>query len=371
MNQAGPIRILHVMPSWGVGGVQVRIVDIASRLGEGFSHRALGLDGCYDALARTPAGVDFASAELPGPPPRGLRASLHALSALRGRMPLDLLCTYNWGAMDWALAARLQRHAPAHLHFESGFGPEEAARPLLRRSLVRRLALARARALVVPSMTLRRLACAHRWARAERIRLIPNGVDTAFYAPPPRRRTTADAPLRIVSVAPLRREKRLDLLLRMVAVLSAERTCRLSLVGDGPMRGQLEELAADLGIAKRVRFTGTLDDVRPALQGADIFAMTSETEQMPNALLQAMASALPVVAFAAGDVARILPPEQSAFVRPQGDERGFVAALRALADAPERRRALGDANRRHACATYPMTRMVEAYRRLYEEAVGR
>ena len=359
------------MPSWGVGGVQVRIVDIASRLGAGFSHRALSLDGRYDALARAADGIDFAAVDLPGPPPCGLRASRRAFSALLGRMPLDLLCTYNWGAMDWALAARMRRSTAAHLHFESGFGPEEARRPLVRRSLMRRLALARVHALVVPSTTLRRVARDHRWVKADRIRLIPNGVDAAFFTPPPRRATASGKPVHIVSVAPLRREKRLDRLLRMVAALSAERACRLSLVGDGPVRSELERLAAALGIAGKVHFAGTLDDIRPLLRGADIFAMTSETEQMPNALLQAMASALPVVAFAAGDVGRILPSEQSVFLCSQEDEKGFVAALRALADAPERRRALGDANRRHVCAAYPMTRMVEAYRRLYEEAVGR
>ena len=371
MDQAGPVRILHVMPSWGVGGVQVRIVDIASRLGDGFAHRALSLDGRYDAVERAAGGTDFAVAELPGPSPRGFPATRRALSGLLERRPFDLLCTYYWGAMDWALAARSLRSSPPHLHFESGFGPDEAARPHLRRSLVRRLALARVHALVVPSTTLRRIARDHRWVRAEHIRLIPNGVDAAFYAPAPCRTGKPGEPVHIVTVAPLRREKRLDRLLRMVAALSAERTCRLSLVGDGPMRGQLEELAAALGIAGSVHFAGTVDDIRPVLHSADIFAMTSETEQMPNALLQAMASALPVVAFAAGDVGRILPPEQSDLVRPQGDEGGFVAALRELVDAPERRRALGDANRRHAIAVYPMARMVEAYRRLYEEAVGR
>ncbi|RMD90417.1 MAG: glycosyltransferase [Alphaproteobacteria bacterium] len=370
MESHTPIVILHVMPSWGVGGVQLRILDVARRLGAGFVHRALSLDGRHEALSRVAEGLDVRRVEPPAGAKGGLRATRNALRRLFESEAIDLLCTYNWGAIEWALANRLLVARRPHLHFESGFGPEEARRPLRRRSLMRRLSLGAAHALVVPSRTLRRIAQASHWIAAKRIRLIPNGVDTDHFAPPGERNREPGAPMHIVAVAPLRREKRLDRLLATAAPLLAAGRCRLSVLGEGAERAALERQAGDLGIAARVRFAGNVSDIRPALAEADIFALSSETEQMPNALLQAMAMALPVVAFDAGDVAHILPPAQRQFVRAQGDEEGFRAALAQLCGDGAQRRALGRANRDHVVVSYPMARMVDAYRQLYEEAVA-
>ncbi|MFQ5347546.1 MAG: glycosyltransferase family 4 protein [Rhodothalassiaceae bacterium] len=358
------------MPSWGVGGVQLRILDVARRLGDGFAHRALSLDGRHEALSRIADGLDVRRVEPPGGTIGGLRAIRNALRRLFESEGVDLLCTYNWGAIEWALANRLLRARRPHLHFESGFGPEEARRPLRRRSLMRRLSLAAVHALVVPSRTLQRIARASHWIAADRIRLIPNGVDTDFFAPPGERNREPGTPVHIVTVAPLRREKRLDRLLAIAAPLLAAGRCRLSVLGEGAERATLERQAADLGIAARVRFAGNVSDIRPALAEADVFALSSETEQMPNALLQAMAMELPVVAFDAGDVAHILPPVQRNFVHAQGDEEGFRETLARLCANGAERRALGRANRDHVVASYPMARMVGAYRQLYAEAIA-
>jgi glycosyltransferase involved in cell wall biosynthesis len=100
-----------------------------------------------------------------------------------------------------------------------------------------------------------------------------------------------------------------------------------------------------------------------------VFALTSATEQMPNALLQAMAMARPVVAFDAGDVARILPDSDPGQVLAQDDEDGFTAALARLLGSHALRQRLGRENRARAEQAYDMTAMVAAYDRLYRAAL--
>ena len=357
-------HILHIFPSFATGGVQLRIVDIANRLGDTFTHTALALDGRTEAAARVWPETSFVAKADPRWPSRF--TALPALRRCVRSYSPDLVCTYNWGSMHWAFAAATL--TLPHLHFESGFSVDEATAPRLRRSLFRRLALRRVKALVVPSKTLFELARARRWARAGRLRWIVNGVDVSYYrraeAPLPQ---TMEKP-RIVSVAPLRREKRLDRLIAAAASLG--RRVELCLCGDGPERAALAAMAGEAGGHAEVVFLGNQTDIRPALEQSDVFAITSQTEQMPNALLQAMAMALPVVAFDAGDIRRILPEPQRAFVFAQDDERGFRDGLAALLQDPALRRRLGGLNRAGVNAEYSMEDMVAAYRALYEDAIG-
>ena len=364
------MRLLHVFPTFAVGGVQVRIADVARRLGGAYAHTLLALDGRTDALARTDPGNPWTLID-----PSGL-SGLKRLPAIRRALAAagaDILCTYNFGAMDWALANRLGPRL-AHLHFESGFGPEEAARPLRRRSLYRRLALAGVDRLVVPSHGLLEIAAAHRWAAPARIRHVVNGVDLAHYHPAarvaPLPETADDVPT-VVAVAPLRTEKRLDRLIALFARAAAHRPGRLLICGSGPCADELRAQAAATDLRDRIVFAGQIDDVRRALTPSSVFALTSVTEQMPNALLQAMAMARPVVAFDAGDVARILPASDPPKTFDQADGDGFADALSRLLDDAGLRACLGRANRERAEAAYDMGAMVAAYDRLYRDALER
>ena len=99
----------------------------------------------------------------------------------------------------------------------------------------------------------------------------------------------------------------------------------------------------------------------------DVFCLTSETEQMPNALLQAMASERAVVAVDVGDVSRILSTENRSFVVPREEEAAFTACLRSLVTDSGMRQRLGTANRRHVEANYDFRDMVAAYDALYRQ----
>lgn len=358
-------RLLHVLPGFGTGGIQTQLAGIANALGDAFVHAILPVDGDASCLARIAPGVPV---EVVSPPPWArapLRRPLAARALLRA-CAADVVVTYNWSGVEWCLANRALGVAPG-IHCEHGFGVEEAARRLARRNALRRLALAGGIELVVPSRALERIA-REEWGLApRRIRVIANGIDCEALArrAGPRARATGEG-LAIGCVAPLRPEKDVGLLLRSFAAASRARPAwRLLVAGDGAQRGELEALAAALGIASRVEFAGSLADPAPLLARLDVFALPSRTEQMPFALLEAMAMALPVVATDVGDVASMLAPGNRGLLARAGDEAGLAAALRRAGDDAGLRARLGAANLEEARRRFPASAMVAAFGALY------
>ncbi len=101
-------------------------------------------------------------------------------------------------------------------------------------------------------------------------------------------------PARIVTAARMMPQKRLDRLLRAFALV-ADQNCRLTILGDGPGRLQLQQLADDLGIADRVNMPGFVEDVVPFLRDSDVFVLSSDYEGLPAAIFEALACNVPVV----------------------------------------------------------------------------
>ena len=366
-----PPLLLHVFPSFAVGGAQRRMAAVANRLGPAFRHAVIALDGERAARARLdPAlAVAFPEVTLPkGTLLAGPRAAAAALAALRP----DLLVTHNWGSIEFALAnAWPRRHRRPHVHIEDGFGPEEQAGQLRRRVLLRRLALRRA-VVVLPSRTLCAIA-EQAWRLPARcLRYIPNGIDLARFTPaaapepPPWPR---DLPV-IGTVAALRAEKNLARLLHAFAAVRARQPARLVIVGDGPERAALAALAEALGLTGHVIFAGATEDTPRAYRNFDVFALSSDTEQMPLSVLEAMACALPVAASDVGDVAAMLDAANRPHVvaRDAGALAGALAAL--LAD-PAAARAIGAANRARAGQEYDQARMFAAYAALFGRLCSR
>jgi glycosyltransferase involved in cell wall biosynthesis len=157
---------------------------------------------------------------------------------------------------------------------------------------------------------------------------------------------------------------------RLVQALAAS-GAHLLMLGDGPERAAVERAARELGLAERVRLVGHRAAPQDDYRAMDVFALSSDTEQMPVALLEAMASALPVAATDVGDVRRILPDEQGEFLVPlaSGAEALGHALARLAADAPLRAR-LGSANRARVAHEFGFERMVAAYREVYGRALA-
>ncbi|MHC4378347.1 MAG: glycosyltransferase [Planctomycetota bacterium] len=369
-----PLRVLHVFPSFEVGGVQRRVVRLVELLGQEFEHAVLSLSGNFEAgaLLADPTAVE----QVPAPPKAGSLSTMRALRGLIVERRPDLLLTYNWGSIDAALATRLG--GPAHVHHEDGFGADEANALKRRRGVLRRLALGRAHTTVVPSKNLERIATGT-W-RLPRVTWIPNGVDLERFKP-----GDGDAALRaehglpaearvLLSVGALRAEKRIDRLIEVFEGVAPERDLWLWIVGDGPLAADLRARAAASPAAERIRFAGAQSDTAPFFRAADLFALSSDTEQMPLALVEAMAAGRPCLSTDVGDVATILPEEQAGgrvpLAPPESLTKRLRAALEGLLDDGERRAAWGRANRARVEELYAQEVMVERYRALYREAVA-
>ena len=276
------------------------------------------------------------------------------------------------------MAARLGGSTPV-LHHEDGFGPDEALAFKRRRVWARQLFLRSVEGIVVPSTTLREIAT-DRWrVRPERVSWIPNGVRLEEFSaadghPTLRGELGIPADAVVVGfVGHLRPEKNPVRLVEAAARVECARPLHVLVLGDGPERAALERAARAAGLAERVHLMGYREPLQPFYRAMDLLAVSSDTEQMPVALLEAMASSLPVAATAVGDVARILPSEQARFVVPVGSEvrRALGAAIGALAADPELRARLGRANREVVRERYSFVTMLAAYRRLFEATLAR
>jgi L-malate glycosyltransferase len=364
-------HLLHVFPSFGIGGVPLRMVRIINHFGRRFRHTVIALDNDFEAAAGIDGNLDVKLVPMPHPKGSALRTVVGSALALR-RLGPDLLLTYNWGAIEWAMASRWSPRF-RHIHFEAGFGQREADSQFLRRVIFRRWALARCALVVVPSHQLVDLARRVWRLPAARVAYVPNGVDASRFSAPMRDALPGfvrrPGELVIGTVAPLRPEKNVGRLLQVFAMLGNPLGLRLVIAGDGTERGSLERLATDLGIGDRVIFTGRTAP-ESVLGTFDIFALSSDTEQMPNALLEAMAASRAVAAVDVGDVRSIVCEDNREFIVGRDDAPAFAAAITRLACNPQKRDALGAMNRQRVVTEYSQERMFSAYCEVFDAGVA-
>lgn len=203
---------------------------------------------------------------------------------------------------------------------------------------------------------------------------VPNGIDTARFAPDPeirrRHRRQAGWEERFVwlAVGNLREPKDYPNLLAAFAAARDEApSLHLAIAGSGHLLGSLRAQAVQLGIMDRVEFLGTRTDVRELMQAADAFVMSSAWEGMPMALLEASASALPVVATNVGGNAEVVEHARSGLLVPAHDSSALARAIANLArQTPAALRELGEAGRNRVQALYGIERVLDRWENIYE-----
>jgi glycosyltransferase involved in cell wall biosynthesis len=191
----------------------------------------------------------------------------------------------------------------------------------------------------------------------KRCAVVVNGIDLKRFRP---HRIATDGPAHIVGVGYLRPEKRWDRLLRASHQLQTRYGLehRISICGGGSTRSSLQELAEQLGIAKRVTFLDHIDDIPAQLAASTFVALTSEFEGYPNAVMEAMACGRAVVATDVGDVGQLIDDGQTGFLVRSGDEAGLVNALATLVQDRNRCETMGAAGRQKAEAQFGLDRFV-------------
>ena len=148
----------------------------------------------------------------------------------------------------------------------------------------------------------------------------------------------------------------------------ANAPARLAVAGRGPLLGELQRQAAQLGIASQVTFLGVRHDIAALLAAADGLVLSSAWEGMPNVVMEALAAATPVVATQVGGVAEVVEAGKSGFLAPSGDPNALSRAMRQLMSlSEEQRRQMGLIGRDHVADHYSLQAMADRWLALYEE----
>ncbi|MET0375570.1 MAG: glycosyltransferase [Rhizorhabdus sp.] len=366
-----PARILHCHSTFMLGGKEARAVRLMNAFGADAEHVVLSATpGAFGARDAIDPGIKVAF-PADAPPLQG-RPGLRRYDDIADYMTdFDLVLSYNWGSMDIVGARRLfgaVRRLPPLIHHEDGFNEDEAVRQKPARVWYRRLMLPAATRLVVPSLRLEAIARDVWKQPARRIERIPNGIrlpdEGELGMPLAIPGVEPGGGLLVGTVAGLRPVKNLRRLVRVFA-RGAPPDARLVILGDGPEREAIRAEADGLGIAARVILPGFVRDPVRYMAGFDIFALSSDSEQFPISLVEAMACGLPGLMTDVGDIAAMAAPENRAFIQPPSDEAALAAGLARLAADPALRRAIGAANRVVALRDFAEQAMISRYHNLY------
>lgn len=371
-------HLLHVFSTFVPAGPETRTVRIIEALGHEFRHSILAMDGRTDARALLSGKTDVQILE--SLPRAGSLQTLMRLRKLFVALRPAAVLSYNWGAFDAVFAARSLGLARRVVHHEDGFTSDEALEFKRRRVWARRLMLPRVQRVVVPSRKLAGIATKLWKLAPEHVACIPNGVALERFSPAdgrPDLRRALGIPLErlvIGACGHLRPEKNPLRLLRAAARIEREIDFHVLVLGDGPERAACEELArTTASLYGRVTFAGHVADPTQHYRAMDLFAISSDTEQMPVSLVEAMASSLPVVSTDVGDVRAMLASGQDEFVVPLEEHETvwpLAEKLTALLADATKRRELGRANRRLAEERYSFDVMLRAYREVYQAVVS-
>ncbi len=206
---------------------------------------------------------------------------------------------------------------------------------------------------------------------ARRLIVIPNGLTDEFFVAVPPALPRNDKTLSIGMISRMNHpSKRHDAFLRMAALLAPRfRDLRFILVGDGPLRSALEQLARSQGLSSRVLFMGDRRDMPAVLASLDVSVLPSESESLSNVILESMAAGVPVVATCVGGNRELIQHGETGLLVPDSDERHFAAALERLVTRPDLRRLCASQAQEKVRAKYSMRSVAERYHEVYREVL--
>lgn len=365
-----PVRLLMVVDSLQVGGGEQQVAGIAASL-----HRkgyrvtvACSTDGMLsDALTGQGVPVRILMPHLVK-----RRVSLSYARKLRLLLregQFDLVHAHVYASAAASALATLGTSVPLVVtqHSEGTWSGRVAR-------LVSRWTFRRAQRVIAVSQGIRNLLVTEYGVSPERVTVIPNAVtpvDDEVKMPLDR----SEGPT-VGMVARLQPEKGVRVFLEAVpSILASVPACRFVIVGDGPLRAELEGRARELGVQDRVCFLGFQANARALVGKLDLLALPSLSEGTPLVVLEAMAAGVPVVASRVGGIPEQVRDGQEGLLVPPGDPAALSKACIELLRDPVRAREMGEAGRRLASSHFGYEAMVgrieTVYRLVLDAAAGR
>ncbi len=362
-----PLKVMFVLTFMPVGGAETLLVNLI----RGLDRRRFAPEVCCLKYLG-PLGEQLA-AEIPTS--AGLLHSkydlavLPRLTRLMRQRRVDAVVTVGTGGdkMFWGRLAAWGAGAPVVASALHSTGLPDRVEPL------NRLLAPWTDAFIAVAPAHGQYLAAHEGCPADKVWVIPNGVDVARFAPSP-----ASAPLRAslnlgehqpvaAIVAALRPEKNHELFLQVAQRVGRELPrARFLVIGDGPRRGELEELAGRLQLDGRVRFLGSRSDIPELLSLVDVVMLTSHMEANPVSLLEAMACGRPVIAPSVGSIPQTVTDGVQGLLCPAGDLDAFTAHAVALLSNPALAARMGQAGRQRVVENYSLKVMIDGYQRMIE-----
>jgi sugar transferase (PEP-CTERM/EpsH1 system associated) len=375
VNRDADLRplIAHVVYRLAVGGLENGLINLINHIPqERYQHAVICIDDYTDfsQRIRRPDVKLIAIRKRPGTDPLAFWRLYRACKYLKP----TILHTRNLPALDALLPARLAG-VPFRIHSEHGRDMTDLDGTNRKLKLVRRLHRPLVSHFVALSDDLGRYLVRDIGVNPAQLTQIYNGVDTITFRPALDSRDFegTGAVLTIGTVGRLQQVKdHLNLVEAFILLLSRnpqlKGKVRLKIVGDGPVRKQIEKRLQDAQVNDCVSLPGSTDNVPAALGSFDVFVLPSLAEGISNTILEAMATGLPVVATDVGGNAELVVHGTSGLLVPAADPQAMCAALEIYVRRPNDRIAHGQAGRNRAIELFSMDAMIDRYLRVYELA---
>jgi sugar transferase (PEP-CTERM/EpsH1 system associated) len=364
------VKILHVLDSLDVGGMERVVIDVVNGLDQSrFDQVVCCVSRKGDAAWRLRNGVKCIDLNKGDEADRLM--ALKIARVIRGEAP-DIVHTQSWSGVDAAIAKLIAGRVRL-VHSEHGRSyPRINAEPLTRK-IARRCLYHLADAVFAVSNETRDYYCRETGFPRDRMRVIPNGIDA-------RRIDEADLngareefgigsdDFVIGTVARLDATKDTITLARAFARLyfaPVSPKLKLLIVGDGDQRAAIEDFVAERKLNGAVIFTGLRRDVPRLLSAMDLFALSSLSEGMPIAILEAMAARLPVVATSVGATPEMVEEGVTGFLVEPRDDQALAERFARLCSNRALARQFGQAARHKVEREYSLDSMLERYAELY------
>ena len=373
--------ILHVVYRFGVGGLENGVVNLINHMPAArWRHAVLALTEIEPAFAQRLRRDDVACVALHKPPGQGLWQYPRLYRLLRGWRPA-VVHTRNLAALEAQVPALLAG-VPVRVHGEHGRDIEDLHGTSRRHQWLRRLHRPFVQHYVALSRDLAGYLQGSVGVPSARITQIYNGVDSERFSPAQGARAPItgspfNAPglwlagsvgrMQTVKAQPVLAQAFVRVLAQHPALRAR---LRLVLVGDGPLRAECEAILREGGAQALAWLPGERSDVADVMRGLDCFVLPSLAEGISNTILEAMASALPVIATRVGGNADLVLQDRSGCVVPAGDVQALADAVARLAADPAGAAAMGRLGRQEVARRFSLGAMVAAYEGVYNRLLA-
>ena len=374
-NEGQRITVLHLIGTLQVGGAEQQLVSLAPLFNPERFRIIVATMQPRDTLAGALAGTHV-ECRLLNFRVRHFISGVWRLCSLLRREKVDVLHTHMYHASWYGRIAGLCARVPVMVTTDHGHDPWRKPWHIA----FERFALRYTDLKIAVSKDVAEVLKARDHVPDEKLVVIPNGVDPERFRVVKAERDSiraefgfTDDTVLIGSVGRLVEPKAYHVLIEaMVHVSKLVPPARLVLIGDGPLRGDLERCASDLGVSDGVLFAGARSDIPAVLAAIDIYAMSSNREGLPVSLLEAMAAGKPIVATMVGGIPEVVSDRREGLLVPSGDPEALAGAIRELACDPKLAAHLGRQASEKVAAEYSIgatvRRLEEVYCSLLDKA---